>query len=284
LRLLIPLTLLLSLWMAWQPVDVLAQQKGLARRHHSWGRFAPGACKLVRIVTETLDEKGLVVGTKTEEMKTTLLRVDDKGVTLRVDLVVEVAGKRFEAEPQTVRRGFHSDLATENLKVKDLGPDHVTVEHRKIPCRIEQVEFTGTTGKTVTKTHYSDVVFPYVLRRSIVTTDSEGKQTLGRTTTEVATMNAGCRVLWEIEENAVQVKTVRKHPKGKITKSAFTVADVPGGVICHNAKEFDEKDRLIRRSSLQIIDYGLGPMYERGRLFYRPWPHRFRKPSRFFPR
>ena len=281
-RLLIPLTLLLSLWTCWQPADVLAQQKGLARQHHPWGRFPPGAWKLVRIVTETLDEKGVVVGTKTEEMKTTLMRVDDEGVTLRVDLVVEVAGKRFDAEPQTVHRGFHSALATEDLKVKDLGPDHVTLDGRKIPCRIEQVEFTGTTSKTVAKTYYSDVVFPYILRQSIVATDPQSKQTVGQTTTEVVTLDVPCRFLLEIRENSVEVKTVQKHPKGKTTTTAFTAADVPGGVVCHNAKEFDDKDRLIRRSTLEIIDYGLGPAHgRRGRLYHLPY-RRFR--SRFFAR
>ena len=88
-------------------------------RLHPWGRFAARAWKLVRVVTETLDERGQVVSTSTADTRTTLVGLDDDGVTLEVQACVEVAGKRFQAEPQTVKQGFHGELAVPNLKLSD---------------------------------------------------------------------------------------------------------------------------------------------------------------------
>ena len=87
-----------------------AESVAALRQRHPWGRFEPGAWKLVRVVTETLDERGQVVSTSTTESKTTLKKVEDNEVTLLVELVVEIGGRRLDSEPQTVRQGFHGEM------------------------------------------------------------------------------------------------------------------------------------------------------------------------------
>ena len=37
-----------------------ADEAGISARHHSWGRFQPGAWKVVRVVTETYDDHGVL--------------------------------------------------------------------------------------------------------------------------------------------------------------------------------------------------------------------------------
>ena len=82
--------------LVWCPMS-FAQQSGACREYHPWGEFQPGAWKLVRVLTETLDENGLVTGTTTTETRTTLMQADERGITLEIATTVEVAGKRFEA-------------------------------------------------------------------------------------------------------------------------------------------------------------------------------------------
>src|SRR3990167_7403034 len=94
-----------------------AEESGVTARFHPWGLFDPGAWKTVRVVTETLDERGQVVSTSTTDSKTTLVDIDNDGVTLEIQASMEVAGKRFEAEPQTVKQGFHGELVGPNLKL-----------------------------------------------------------------------------------------------------------------------------------------------------------------------
>ena len=61
------LTILGAQWCA-------AEEAGISARHHAWARFQPGAWKLVRVVTESLDENGRVIGVNVTETKTSLLR------------------------------------------------------------------------------------------------------------------------------------------------------------------------------------------------------------------
>ncbi|RMG00296.1 MAG: hypothetical protein D6741_07035, partial [Planctomycetota bacterium] len=67
-----------------------------SRQFHAWARFEPGAWKIVRTVTETFQQNRKVISVT--ETKTTLDKVDTNAVTLRVEVVVRVAGKRFSAE------------------------------------------------------------------------------------------------------------------------------------------------------------------------------------------
>jgi len=260
------------------PGSGLAQEASITRRHHPWGCFAPGAWKLVRVVTETLDEKGAVTNTSTTETKTALVKVEEDGVTLRIEVQVEVAGKRFEAEPQTVKQDFHGVLASQKVKAKDLPASHVVIEGQKIPCKVRQLEYADTTSKTLMKIYYSDQVTPYVLKRESVTTDPEGKTTLSETSMQVVALNMPCKVLAEIK-TAAHIKAVNKHAKGTTSTLAVISPEVPGGVIGHTSKEVDAAGRPIRRSALELIDYGLEPDSNRPGLLRRVRPGRHRNKS-----
>ena len=247
------------------------------QRHHPWGCFAPGAWKLVRVVTETLDQEGTVQGTTTTETKTTLEALDEHGVALLIQGIVEMAGKRLEAEPRCVQQGFHGQRAGAGAKVKDLGPATVTIQGREIACRVEQVEETTTAARTVTKIYFSETVAPHVLKRESVTTDPEGQKKLNETTVTVVAVDLPWRVLAEIKSTAL-VHAVCRHPKGMTETWAITSSDVPGGVIQHASKELAENGRLVRRSTLEMVDYGREPDTTRTGLFRRLRSNRSRKP------
>jgi hypothetical protein len=237
---------------------VVAEAKPLDRQHHLWGRFQPGAWKMARTVTQTLNEKEQVVNTSTTETRTILASVGKDGVVLEVQVIVEVAGKRFEAEPQVVKQSFYGDIVGNNLKLSEPSEGHVTIEGRKIPCHIQRLEYTSpnSSHKTTTTLYYSDTVAPYVLRRETTTTDADGSTTLNETTIEVVTLDVPCKVLGEIRSAAL-VRTITRHAKGTITTLTFTSPEVPGGVVSHTSKETDKAGRLTRRSTLELVDYGL---------------------------
>jgi hypothetical protein len=232
------------------------QEGGISRKHDPWGRFEPGAWKLVRVVTETLDEKGLVVSTSSTETTTILTAVGKEGVTLEVQTTVEVAGKRFDAEPQAVKLGFHGEILTKDLKVQTPVEGSVSLDGRKIPCRVYALENAGPTSKTVTKVHYSDAVAPYVLRREAITTDLSGESTLSETTAEVEARDMPWKVL-NHRQPATIIKSTQKHAKGTIITWAVASADVPGGIVTHTSKEVDKNGRVIRRSTLDLVSFGM---------------------------
>jgi len=153
-------SLLLVLSLGLAPAASLAQPDGLTRKHHPWGQCAPGAWKVVRVVTEDLDERGGVCHKSTTETKTTLMEISAEGVTLEVQPILELAGRKFGSPPQLIKQGFHGEAANDKLKLTDRGPAEVTIEEHKIPCRIAQTELVGPTGKTTTSIYYSDRVAP----------------------------------------------------------------------------------------------------------------------------
>ena len=249
-------------------------------RLHPWGIFDPGAWKTVRVVTETLDEQGQVCSTTSTDTKTTLVDIDQGGVTLEIQACMEVAGKHFEAEPQTVKQGFHGELAGPNLKLKPPTDGEVVIEGQKIPCKVQKLEAADPNGKTVTTIYYSTSLAPYILKRESVATDPEGKNDLSKNSVEVVGLNMPLRVRGETK-NGIKVKTVYRNNGNNSTVTTWgdVLPEVPGGVVRNSSKEIDKNGRLVRRSTLELIDYNNDPDKDHTGLFGRKRPPRHRTKS-----
>lgn len=256
-----------------------AQETGITRKHHPWGCFEKGAWRRVREVTQTFGDDE--TRTSTTETKTTLRALAADGAELLVEAVREVGGTRIDADPQTIKQGWHGELAGQDVKVTHPGSGEVVIRALKIPCQIEQLDLTGPASKTTTKIYYSDTVEPFILKRESVETDLEGN-TIGETTAEVVEMDVPCRIL-AIIRNTFLVKAVHTNEKGETTTLAFTSTRVPGGVIRRTTKQRDATGRLIRQSSLELLDYGLGPEEEWIRPFGPKRPGRVRQPRHIPP-
>jgi len=253
-----------------------AQGVSLGARHHAWARFKPGAWKLVRTVTETLDDHGLVMSTSVTETKTTLTKIEADGVVLEVEVGIEVAGKQFDGQPQCIKQGFHGEPANANATVQPPVPAQLTIDDRKVDCYVEKVDFSAAHGHTSTSLYYSDSVAPYVLKRESTTTDPETQTVLGTSSMEVVALEMPQKVLSDIK-NAACLKIVQRHAKGTVVTLAMTNSDVPGGVVSHLSKETDKNGRLVCRSNLELLGYGTQPEEERGTVFGRKRPPRPRK-------
>lgn len=266
--------------LAWQFADCPAQTVSAARQRHPWGRFEPGAWKLVRVVTETLDDTGKVVSNSTTETRTTLRSVDAQGITLAVEMVVEIGGRRLDGEPQIIRQGFHGETPGQPVALADAGTAVVTIDGRDYPCQIEQATITAASFKTVTRAFCSASVAPYALRLESATTDLQSGSQISRTQWQVASLDAPCRLFRGIR-HAAQVKSVLEHAKGTTTTVALTSIDVPGGVVCHTAEELDASGRLMRRSTLELVAFGTEPEGRRmGPMRRIRSLHRHRIPAR----
>lgn len=260
-----------------------AQEAGISARFHPWGAFNPGTWKTVRVVTETLNEQGQVVSICTTDTKTMLVDIDNQGVTLEIQTCMEVAGKRFEAEPQTLKQGFHGELVGPNLKIKEPTADQqVEIEGRKIACMSQQLEAVTANGKTVTTIYYSETTAPYILKRESTTTDAEGANVLSETNVGVVSFETPLRVQGEMK-SGIQMKTVHKNAKGTVTTLASVLPEVPGGVVSSCSKEVDQNGRLVRRSTLALIDYNNDPEKDWSNMFGRKRPprHRPKPPPRY---
>lgn len=251
---------------------------GIARKHHPWGRFQPGAWKLVRVTTETFEDNAALISTT--ETKTTLQAVDDSSVTLLIEVTVEVAGKRFRTQPHLIKQNFYGELTDHEMTVADLGLAEVTIQNVSIGCRLIQLSVPNTTSRMVTKIYYSETVEPFILRRETTKSDVQTGATLSETVVDVTAIDVPCDVLGT-PHRCASVKWVQQHDSGRSTTLALTADDIPGGVVCHTLKEEDATGRIIRRSELQLVDYGLEPDEQRRGLFRRKRSSRGRKAYRY---
>ena len=255
------LPLLVALVMSTCPGTVRGGPTAIGKEHHPWGHFEAGAWKLVRVVTETLDEEGVVTSTSTTETKTTLLKIEEDGITLGIEVIVEVAGKRFEAEPKCVKQGFHGEMVSQDIKIDQPRDAQLTIEGRSIPCRTQRIECSDASNKTVTNVYFSDKVRPRIIKRESVTSDPKGETKTSETTVTVAALDIPCKVLAEMKSSAL-MKTVNKHTKGVVSTWALICRDVPGGVVEFWSKKVDGSGRLLSRSTLELLNYGLEPEEE----------------------
>lgn len=230
-----------------------AEGAGRRLRQHVWGQFQPGSWRVVRVVTETLDPQGNVTTTSTSETRTLLETVSDRGVTLKNETTVEVAGKKLAAPPQSVSQGLYGEPTDQPVTVKEVGADNLTIAGKIYPCRLEQIETTSATGKVVSKIWRSDDVAPYVLKKETTTITETGAKG-DETTVEVVSLGRVRRVLARMRDS-VELRLEQRNARGRTVTQAWQCEDVPGGIVAQQSEEFDANDRLVRRSKLELIDY-----------------------------
>lgn len=258
------LPLILVLAIVWGVVTAaVAEQPSAAppvpnvpRQIHPWGKFEVGAWKVLRATTESMEDGGRTVSVT--ETRFTLTEVTDTSLAIRVEVLVEMAGKRFRTEPHVVRQGFHGEPLGGALQVRDLGSAELAIDGRTIDCRVMEVNNLVSTVRTVSKIWYSTVVPPYVVKKEATATDTATGRILEQATTEITALDVPCRVGRQLLSTS-QVKTVQRYDRGTVTTLSLVSPEVPGAIVCQTSREVDREGRLVRRTTVELIDYGLQP-------------------------
>jgi len=233
-----------------------AQTVVIPREHHAWGRFTPGSWSKVRKWSEEMDDKGNVKSASTTETKTTLVGVDETGCDLQMEVTVELAGKRFVAQPRQVRVEFESGNVGNPAGLRKVGDKSLDLGGKTIKCVALEAAQASADARVVSRLDYSDSIPPFVLRRETVTTSADGKRILEQTTVETLAIDMPQKVLTELKSGA-HMRTVQKQQNGTTFTLEVVCLDVPGGVVAHTSKELDPSGRVLRRSTLELLDYGV---------------------------
>ncbi|QDU31173.1 hypothetical protein ETAA8_63260 [Anatilimnocola aggregata] len=224
---------------------------------HPWGRFPLGSWKSVRVTSETLDANGKSTGNSVTETKTTLIEASDHDYSLQVEVTVQVEGKRFARPPQVARLSYWGDLSESPTGVRKVGTAEVELNGKSMPCEIRQVVTEQQGERRQSVVYYCDTSFPYVLKRESIVTLTAAEAKPQTTRVEVIATNLPYRILGQLRSVAY-VKTTRKLASGSTLTMEVQSPDVPGGVVSHSAQELDDAQVVNRRSTLELIDYGVG--------------------------
>jgi hypothetical protein len=251
---------------------VRAEDPASPRELDVWGRFAKGSWKQTRIISETLDETGKVTGTTTTDVRTTITAVTAQFVTLKINVTVDAGGKRYDTEPQTVQHGYFGESPNQLVRMRELGKSDVTIDGRPYPCLTREVSIDAGRQKTVNKLFHSDSQAPYVLRRETTFTDSGNPAANHDETSEVIMLDMPYKVRSEVRPAAFE-RSVQKNGKGTTISVDVTSVDVPGGIVMRTVKELDTQGHVIRRSTMELVDFSAleedRPNESRPRMFHR---------------
>ena len=248
--------------------------------YHPWGTFGIGSWKEVRVVTQTLDGEGRVTSTKTTVTKTTLKDANDQSFTLEVEGRLQVAGKQMRTNPDKLTQGYYGEPAGRPVEVTAVGPGEVTISGRTYPVLIRQITDSGENERKVTTDYTSEDVPPFVLKREVKSVAGDGTAGDHETVVEVLAIDMPYKVLAEVK-TASFVKTLHKRRDGgcAVVIEVHCI-EVPGAVVAHSIDELDADGKVVRRSTLELVDYGVAMQESpasslddsRPRLF-----HRFRR-------
>ena len=247
----------------------------LSAELNPWGKFELGAWKRIRVTAESFNEQGTLASTNVTESKITLDDLGEDSLTLEIQACDEIAGKRVERGPKMDKQGFHGETLSPNLKVQESAAGQVEIDDRKIPCQVLKLVSADASSQTVTSIYYSSKLDPHILKRESKTTDAEGKTVLSETTAVLLSLDMPHLIDGETH-SAAHLKTVQKTPKGTVVTLAVLCPDVPGGIVSHSSKELDANGRIVRRSTLELLDYGSEPEKDRNGYFGRKRASRHR--------
>ena len=222
---------------------------------HAWGRFPIGSWKTVRVTSEVLDEAGRITNVTITDTKTTLIAADAASYSLRVEVTIEVAGKRFSKLPETIKHGYHGERPGQQVAVKRLGDAQVAIDGRAIDCEVRQATIEADGVKRVSNIHYCSTVWPHQFKRETTTEGGDDAQQ-ATTVAEVVALDLPARVGGETLP-AIYVKTTHKQPSGTKVTLEVQAAGIPGGVVSHSATEQDATGRMVRRSTLELLAFGV---------------------------
>lgn len=237
------------------PVQGGQQTVSIPAEQHAWGRFPVGSWKSVRVTSENLDDQGKVTIVTLTDTKTTLIAADATSYTLRVEVTVEIAGKRFSKLAETIKHGYQGETPGQQIAVKQLGQSQVAIDGRRIPCEVRQSTIESGGVKRVSNIHYCSTVWPHQLKRE-TTIEGAADEQRATTVAEVVALGLPERIAGEIRP-ATYVKTTHQQPGSTKVTLEVQTAGVPGGVVSHAATETDASGKMLRRSTLELVGFGV---------------------------
>ncbi len=275
-------------WIVYIPVFIAfvwlhsAAAAEITMQYHPWGRFDPGAWCVKRTITESVDENGKTVSTTTTETYTQLVAKDASRGTVKLSeqSTLEVGGKEFDAPAQTVSQGLHGETLGRELEAKDLGSQVTVVAGKTIPCQVRSYRVVDKDQEKDVEVFYATGREPQIVRRITVTKVGPEKEAKYTSDFKVVSLQTPRRIL-DRRLMAADVKVVSKNGNSSTVTTAVYSEEVPGGATSSEAEEYDSDGRLIRRSKMELVNYGYSAPDQtepfRNRRQYRRWVRRGRR-------
>jgi hypothetical protein len=204
-------------------------------------------------MTETFDENGKPTGSTVTETRVNVVGITPTEVTLQSEVAVTLGEKRFAPQPQLLKQPL-IDADGQNPVVKTLGEETLAIDGEKLPAEVRQAVWNSDTMRRVRTIHLTRDRSPAVLKEATVATDPAGKSVAYQTDVEIVALDMPYKFKDQVLSTAHR-KVTHSNPNGSVVTLEVWSDDIPGGVVAHTSKEMDTQGRLLRRSTLELVDY-----------------------------
>ncbi len=239
---------------AFNAPDAPAGAIALPTDQHPWARFAPGAWRTVRTISETFDPSGKLLGRTVTTRTQTLTEVTTDTYTLQESSEVTVGGAQLPGPNQMVTLSLLLDQPlTQPVDVQELEIAKVRIAASDIPCRRWEVKWLAAQQPHRDVIWYAAGKSPFILRRERSTTNAS------QPTTEVwrarrlelplaigDQLGAG----WQQEIDITS-------PAGTTQRNGLCSFEAPGGLVAESSIERDPAGNRLRWTVTRLVDFGL---------------------------
>ncbi len=220
---------------------------------HSWARFGPRAWKVVRVKTDSFNDKGEVEQSSIRTTRMQVTRVSRRSYSLCVSSSVDVAGNRMAPEPQTLTQTFDQNVVSSQT----LSSETLTIGNREYVANVLRVVSQNEDVIRTSTIYYSRHAMPEVLKRNTISKDLKTGDVVSETAVTVTEVDHQRAILDEML-NTWTVSTVfKKGGSVTITKEVHC-EDIPGELVSRETEKRDSDGRVVIRSKLDLIGYGYG--------------------------
>ena len=243
------------------------------RDHHAWARFEKQSWKTTKILTDLVDEAGNITSTVRRETTTRLLEANETDFILGVESTVQIGEQKVNHSNHKIKRninvkgeGFSKTVDTGTLKI---GEQEFNVEIQLVTLQTKQ-------GKRVSRLTFCKDTMPHVLKR--VTTFYDKKaMPVYTTTSQVTSFDVKRDILGE-EQTVCRIVTNHSENGTTSVTNEIYCAKVPGGIVSQKIIEKNADDQIVRRTTLELIDYAIGKQESKRPKKDRPEEERKRDP------
>jgi len=230
------------------------------KEHHEWGRFAEGASRRVRVVTEYF-KNDQIVRSSTAETTVILRHADEEEAVLEICTAFDRLGiaRVDKGVPRVDTLTYNGPFSGRKVKVQRKGSRIIRIGDEKFETEVRLITMGDSDKKWVSEVCYSATVAPYVLWRKNQAGTAD--KAINTTTVDVVALGMPFslqRASAETPEilTTSHLRTVSQGAEGKTVSFEIRSEKIPGGIVFLSSKKLDLAGRIIQRTTVQLIDYG----------------------------
>ena len=231
----------------------------LTKREHPWGVFVPGTWVVRRTNSQTYSPDAATAGTASvTDTYLTLEEVNDYGLSLRQETIMELADQAVAPTPIRMVVDFYQQPVSNDVTIEQLQPQIVVVARRQVVCQVCRYTQVSADQKKTTTLWYSNTVMPWIFRSEEIRTDlpksKDQPETVLSHTIMTVTDTSGVR-LFKNMLNEYKTQTIKKTATGTTISQATCSANIPGGVLRETTVVTDPNGRITARNVTSVTDY-----------------------------